>query len=705
MLVLRSIKLKNFLSHPETVLEFDGERRVLIDGKSGAGKSAIVEAVIWGLYGKGRADNRFLVRSGEEKGEVELNLFNTDTYYRVTRTVTASGKQAIVIEWSNDGEEFEPVQVTGVKGAQEWIEGSLLHASYTLFINSVAYPQDNSENFVKQSASKRKDLLLEIAGGADFEIHYNRAKDKLALEEEGLARISGRLEDKKVVAKMGEGLPEKIALNQATVERCEASIAEKRKEIEQVNVLVAKAADVTRQIYDKEMVIRRCTETISNLVRGMNEATRKTKEIEEMNLDDLEAKAKTAKPLELKTRLTDLRAVTERAATWQKLMTELMAKKPKERDYTSDIDSLTKQMMQIVRGSDTSCPSLAGKVCERLERQVQSQTAFFEQQISEKRALREQQEKDLATYAQLVTDLGTCPTPDWEQIKAVEEAIAEFNTLKNKIFEVRALKESCANLYTSLAQDKERLEASNKELLEAHKDKAELVKQADTNNLAAIEGRLNVLKSEVVVLERESRDAGSVVVESKTILQMATEALKTIQELEEQASAHKARINALKAVKEAFGSKGIKTVVIDYFVPKLEERINEVLSQLSEFRVEIDTQRGGSDEDSVIEGLFINIIDSRGQTMEFNSYSGGEKLKVIVSISEALSSLQNTGFRILDELFVGLDQESTDGFAEVLGKVQNRFQQMICVSHLQSIKDMFDDRVEVIKLNGSSTLA
>jgi DNA repair exonuclease SbcCD ATPase subunit len=188
------------------------------------------------------------------------------------------------------------------------------------------------------------------------------------------------------------------------------------------------------------------------------------------------------------------------------------------------------------------------------------------------------------------------------------------------------------------------------------------------------------------------------------VLKMAKEAQKTIQGLEEEVKGHSAQVGSLKAIKEAFGSKGIKTVIIDFFVPKLEDKINEILAKLSEFRVEIDTQREGADNENTVEGLFINIVDGQGQRMDFLNYSGGEKMKIIVAISEALASLQNIGFRILDEIFVGLDDASTESFAQVLTQIQSQFKQLFVISHLSQIKDLFDDRIEVVKQNGESLI-
>jgi len=159
---------------------------------------------------------------------------------------------------------------------------------------------------------------------------------------------------------------------------------------------------------------------------------------------------------------------------------------------------------------------------------------------------------------------------------------------------------------------------------------------------------------------------------------------------------------ALKMLKEAFSPTGIKAIVIDYMIPRLEDRINEILKLLSDFTIRLDTQRKGVKEDTIKEGLFIDIFNEKGDCLDFATYSGGEKLKIIVAISEALSELQNVGFRILDEIFTGLDEESTEKFAEVMDALQSRFSQMLCISHLRNIKDLFDNKLIVAKKDGTS---
>jgi exonuclease SbcC len=172
---------------------------------------------------------------------------------------------------------------------------------------------------------------------------------------------------------------------------------------------------------------------------------------------------------------------------------------------------------------------------------------------------------------------------------------------------------------------------------------------------------------------------------------------KEIPELEE-------KIRKVELVKEAFGSNGIRSVVIDYMLPKLEDNINEILSRLSEFQVRLDTQSEKTSGEGMKEGLFITIINDMGEELPYEAYSGGEKLKITVAISEALAGLQKVGFRAFDELFLGLDSDSTESFAMVLERLQSRFSQVVCISHLQAIKDLFDKRLTCSKHGGVTTV-
>jgi DNA repair exonuclease SbcCD ATPase subunit len=127
-----------------------------------------------------------------------------------------------------------------------------------------------------------------------------------------------------------------------------------------------------------------------------------------------------------------------------------------------------------------------------------------------------------------------------------------------------------------------------------------------------------------------------------------------------------------------------------------------VLSKLSDFRVRLDTQKKSADGESTIEGLFITILNEMGEEMPFENYSGGEKLKISVSISESLATLQKVGFRLFDETFIGLDENSTESFATVLSRLTKDFSQVLCISHLLQIKELFETHINIKKTKNVS---
>jgi len=57
--------------------------------------------------------------------------------------------------------------------------------------------------------------------------------------------------------------------------------------------------------------------------------------------------------------------------------------------------------------------------------------------------------------------------------------------------------------------------------------------------------------------------------------------------------------------------------------------------------------------------------------------------------------MNQIGFRIMDENIVSLDKESTEGFVSVLNRLQDKFPQLIVISHLQEVKDIFEKRLKL----------
>lgn len=90
---IESLRLRDFLRHADTKVDFGGVPVALLVGPNGAGKSSVVDAVRWALLNSARGlsarDNKALVRRGADTCKVELSIRHADQVIGVSRTPSA----------------------------------------------------------------------------------------------------------------------------------------------------------------------------------------------------------------------------------------------------------------------------------------------------------------------------------------------------------------------------------------------------------------------------------------------------------------------------------------------------------------------------------------------------------------------------------------------------------------------------------------
>ena len=161
----------------------------------------------------------------------------------------------------------------------------------------------------------------------------------------------------------------------------------------------------------------------------------------------------------------------------------------------------------------------------------------------------------------------------------------------------------------------------------------------------------------------------------------------------------------------AFGRQGIQAMLIETVVPRLEEETNSLLGRMTDNRmhVKLETQRerrSGAGEP--IETLEINVSDELG-TRNYEMYSGGEAFRVNLALRIALSRVlsQRTGAPLptlfIDEGFGTQDASGRERILDVISAIEDDFDKIIVITHLDDLKDMFPTRIEVQKDAGGST--
>ena len=156
-----------------------------------------------------------------------------------------------------------------------------------------------------------------------------------------------------------------------------------------------------------------------------------------------------------------------------------------------------------------------------------------------------------------------------------------------------------------------------------------------------------------------------------------------------------------------FGKTGIQTVLLNNFIEDLEDETNKVVKNIGlPFSISIDTQSVGSKGD-IKETLDINIRKD-GHYHKFDSLSGGEKAKIALSLRFGLSSLSSRygggdfEFLMLDEINSPLDR---DGVENLMISIINSLEEhllVLMITHDESLKESFNDILEVTKVNGES---
>jgi DNA repair exonuclease SbcCD ATPase subunit len=149
---------------------------------------------------------------------------------------------------------------------------------------------------------------------------------------------------------------------------------------------------------------------------------------------------------------------------------------------------------------------------------------------------------------------------------------------------------------------------------------------------------------------------------------------------------------------DAVQRNGIPYEVISKAVPKIEAEINNVLNQIVDFNMVLNT-----------DGKNINgyIIYDEDNYWPLELTSGMERFISSLAIRIALinvSALPRPNFIAIDEGWGSLDSEHISSVVNLFDYFRTKFDFSIIISHVDSMRDMVDSLIEVNKINGFSQI-
>ena len=181
------LELKNFMSYGEDIpaLDFSGMHTLCLSGENGHGKSALLDAMTWALWGESRAGknkHEELVRIGADEMSVFFTFEMDGQRYRVIRKYSKKASGRI---WEFQQETPDAGLGAGWRsltgnnsGETEKAIQKLLRMSYDTFLNSAYLRQGQADQFVRQTPAKRKEILADILDLSRYDQLESKARER-----------------------------------------------------------------------------------------------------------------------------------------------------------------------------------------------------------------------------------------------------------------------------------------------------------------------------------------------------------------------------------------------------------------------------------------------------------------------------------------------------------------------------------------------
>jgi exonuclease SbcC len=194
-----ALKIKGFTSfRDEQTIDFSDLDLFALWGPTGSGKSSVLDAITYALFGYvervGREASR-LVSQGQPRMAVTLDFVVGNETYRVTRSTPASGQTKARFEVL-EGDEFvsRDEHADQVKGVNDLVK-KVVGLDYEAFTRSVILPQGQFAEFLTGEAKNRRKILTELLGLELFKRMAQRSNE-IAKEARINAEVKAGLLDR-----------------------------------------------------------------------------------------------------------------------------------------------------------------------------------------------------------------------------------------------------------------------------------------------------------------------------------------------------------------------------------------------------------------------------------------------------------------------------------------------------------------------------
>ena len=677
--MIKTIEIGDFLSHHETLLDFDNGVTVFV-GHNGAGKSSIIDAITFSLFGQHtRKSNKGLIRHGSTQGFAKVDFFVNGKNYQATRKIDAKGGLAATLAEIRNGERIEIAA-----GERKQFGESMTHEVERIIgmnfeklkIASIVQ-QGELSTIIKAKPKEFKELLNAVIGIDKLDVasetlkiaskeFREKIKAGLGYDDTHIDILQRELE--KHQNDLKESKPHKeelISIQQALQD----SIAGFREKLE----IDTPKVDKINQLEQRKIeLLSYAKEAINEMRQGINEKERKVRECVGC-FDRLEIKAdleKTSERIEL--------AINETQGKIQELTSQIISIRERQ--------SLAKKLQL----KDNRCP-----VCDSY---VEKLNPLFQQEHLQEELERIQKEsndfqKELSVYNQKKIEFS----------RKVQDAREAEATLKaHAINSQREIEE----IQKEINQKKQSIQ----NIPSVHTGDLLAISEIDSHAKLIFEN-IRKLESDIVGFNMGDYNALRKTIDEKqvelsTCHQKIGAITEKISKGELQVREIQDALEELKIVKEYIVNiDNIQTNIFNRDGPVATSlrswALNTISAKASEYLTLLNTKLQRIQLSEKTRDISI-VCYSKTESLDIESLSGGEQVSIALALRLGMASLlgaSNLNLMILDEPTTHLDADRKKALVGVLSQLSNitnleSSMQFIIITHDAEIFE--DSNVEKI---------
>ncbi|MEW6104779.1 MAG: SMC family ATPase [Bacillota bacterium] len=717
------IDLENFLSYRRETVDLTPVTCGALVGENGAGKSSLLDAITWALFGQGTKggakDLDNYVTRGQTEGRVELEFRLNGSTYRVIRGRSIARNKSTLEFFVLDGNKWRPLSGKTIAETQAVIE-STLRMDYRTFTASSLVLQGQADAFTaNMTDQERKEALARILGLDLWDRMQERAREKARAFRAEVSSLEAQAARLKEQADAADTLQQQYVETRATLDKYAEAIGQLEPVVTDLEAklrqrpALAERLEALKREHDRKgqeiawaqgevAKARTQIETARQEMASRQAILAMREDIEgaaAMEAEFAQEVARFDRQAQEYMRLQQLAADLERkAAAWDKNNeTEIARVEARIQALSSQTSTLDK--VPCAGDVKASCPLLAGarKAAAELEglegRLAQLHSAKNPHVEAWQKACKDRDAvgydpaaheaarsalEDVRKTARLKPDLDAAA----RRVKELEARIAE---LEDNVAAWQAKTQELATEQQALSDEAQSVRAGLEILGPLEEELA--AKQAELQNLRRMEAEA---RTSFGRLEQQIADA--------------EKARGDFAKVEAELARARGDLAVYEILDQACGKKaGVPALIVENAVPEIERLANDMLGKMAGGRlaVRLDTQ-AETKSGTMAEVLRITVLDA-GAERPYQTYSGAERFMVDLALRVALSKFlaHRAGAEIklfvLDEGIACADAANRQAILNAIETVAQEFGKVLLISHIAEVQDALPQRLIVTK--------